>query len=296
MKKVVLKLIACTALLVICQITNVNAEEIYYTNSNGVAMTYEQYQTLLEHYSEPIIAAMPEEQFILETSGTQTKVQSETVYIETKSFVNTRGEITSTEERIITKEEYDAINPNMKASCGNWCWETTYKKLELEASTLDTASGFKMTTRCTWKQLPNIKSYDVIAVRWQNGTSSFSVSDIYGYQNYDAGNQYMTLTYANGNANIKTASNGVGISMNLADDATGPHTLSLITYGTVPSLGTVNFYHTYQHAQSNVSLANSKDYTFSASGLGGVLLFNSSSIQNKYDAMTGLSFTYNRTV
>lgn len=296
MKKVVLKLIAGVALLAACQITNVNAEEIYYTNNKNVAMTYSQYQMLLEYYSETEISMMSEEQFKLETSGIQTKLQSEAIYVETKSFINTRGEITSTEERIITEEEYESINPNARTSCGSLCWETTYKKLQLEASTTDANGGFKMITRCTWKQLPNIKSYDVIAVRWQNGTSSFSTTDYYAIQTYQQDSQVISLEYNLGNVNYNTASNGLGLSMNLADDATGPHTLTLVTFGTVSSLGSVSFYHTYQHAQSTVSLTNSQAYTFSSSGLGGVLLFNSSTIQSKYDGMTGLSFTYNRTV
>jgi len=296
MKKAVLKLMTIFTLLTVCQITNVNAEEIYYTNDKNVSMTYEQYQMLLEYFSESQIAIMSEEQFQLEITSEHIPVQKETIYIETKSFINNRGEISSTEERIITEEEYNSVNPNVRASCGAWCWETTYKKLELESEIRDGNGGFKMITECTWKQLPNIKSYDVIAVRWQNGTSSFTPTSYYGTQMYDLGSQISILEYDTDNVNFKTASNGVGLSMNLTDDATGPHTLTLITYGTVSSLGSVNFYHTYQHAQSNVSLANSQAYSFSSSGHGGVLLFNSTSIHNKYDGMTGLSFTYNRTV
>ena len=296
MKKVVLKLIASIALLTVCQVTNVNAEEIYYTNNKGVAMTYEQYQILLEYYSEPEIAVMSEEQFLLETSSEQTKIYSETIYVETKTFVNTRGEITNTEEREISEEEYNSINPNAKASCGTMCWETTYKKLLIEASIYDGMVGFKTITRCTWKQLPNIKSYDVIAMRWQNGTSTFTPTSYYGTQMYNVDDVLRVLEYDTNNTNFKTASNGIGLSMNLTDDATSPHTLSLIVYGTMSNVGNANFYHTYQHAQSNVTLDNSQAYTFSANGLGGVLQFNSSSIQNKYDAMTGISYTHTRTV
>ena len=51
-------------------------------------------------------------------------------------------------------------------------------------------------------------------------------------------------------------------------------------------------YVTYQHATSALTLANSKSYTFSSSGLGGVLYYSNSTIRNKYDGMQGLSMNY----
>lgn len=45
---------------------------------------------------------------------------------------------------------------------------------------------------------------------------------------------------------------------------------------------------TYQHATSNLTLSASKQYVFDATGLGGVLLFNSNSTRDKYDKTAGL--------
>ena len=49
-------------------------------------------------------------------------------------------------------------------------------------------------------------------------------------------------------------------------------------------------YGTYQHARnSNANtLAISKSYSFSSSGLGGVLYFSNSTYRNYYDGMTGV--------
>lgn len=294
MKKVILKLMAITIILTACYATNVQAEgNTYYTNNKGVEMTQEQYEMLLESYNENIIANMSAEWFAHENVGPQTKISEETIYVETKSFVNTRGEITSTEERLMTEEEYNSVNPNTRADCGNLCWETTYKKLQVETSSM--ANGeFKLVTNLQWKKMPQVKSYDVIAFRWENKTSSFSLDDFYGVQIYRIDGTSVTIDYNKNVVNAKTASNGVGISMNLADEAITPYDLALVAYGTIPSLGQVSFYHTYQHAQKNVNIGTSQNYTFGSGGLGDVLKF-SGSIGSSYDQMQGVSYTHNRT-
>lgn len=295
MKRIILNLMAITTILTACYTTTVQAEEgnAYYTNNNGVEMTQEQYEMLLEYYSEPYIAAMSEEQFLRETASPQTKVDEKTIYVETKSFINTRGEIVSTEENLITEEEYNSINPNARTSCGNLCWETTYKKLQVTTSSLANG-GFKLITETRWKKMPKVKSYDVIGFRWENKSASFTLTDYYGNQSYIADEYYTNINYPNGVTNANEASNGVGISMNLADEADSDYVLSLVAFGVIQPLGQVSFYHTYQHAQSNISLTNSQKYSFGATGLGGVLKF-SGSIGNTYDKMQGISYTHNRT-
>ena len=62
--------------------------------------------------------------------------------------------------------------------------------------------------------------------------------------------------------------------------------------GTHTELKTMAGYVTYQQASSALTLANSKSYTFSSSGLGGVLYYSNSTIRNKYDGMQGLSMNY----
>lgn len=49
-------------------------------------------------------------------------------------------------------------------------------------------------------------------------------------------------------------------------------------------------YGTYQHATSDLTLSQSQNYTFSSSGLGGVLKF-ANSVSSKYDGMKGVSAT-----
>ena len=47
----------------------------------------------------------------------------------------------------------------------------------------------------------------------------------------------------------------------------------------------------YQHAQSSVTLNESKNYDFSTNGYGGVIRFRSSTVAEKYDQMGGVSVT-----
>lgn len=134
-----------------------------------------------------------------------------------------------------------------------------------------------------WLSMPKYKSFDVIAFRW---TGDFSLSSYRGYQytNGNSGNVY----YYEGNSNYKIGTKAIGLSQNLVDSATSIDN-ELYAVGTCTSGGTV--YGTYQHAQADITLATSKLYNFSSSGMGGVLNFygNASGV---YDNTSGLSLSY----
>lgn len=88
-------------------------------------------------------------------------------------------------------------------------------------------------------------------------------------------------------------SNGVGLSQNLVDDTSIiSMTNTLRVWGTITNTRNYFVNSTFQHAQSDVTFAQSQNYQFSTNGLGGVLSFNNG-IGSKYDAMTGLSFSVN---
>ncbi len=64
--------------------------------------------------------------------------------------------------------------------------------------------------------------------------------------------------------------------------------ITAVQYYTVSKAGSV--YASYQHAISNISLTNSKKYTISRQGYGGVLLFDSS-VNSYYDGMSGVNIS-----
>lgn len=87
--------------------------------------------------------------------------------------------------------------------------------------------------------------------------------------------------------NYQEFSKGAGISQNLVNNSTYYyHTLA----ATVScSAGTI--YGSYQHAQGNLTLAQSKSYILSSNGYGGVVKFTDSTALSTYDKMGGISLT-----
>ena len=115
---------------------------------------------------------------------------------------------------------------------------------------------------------------------------------ISGYQKYDG----QLITYNRNSDNTKASSSftgngGIGISMNIVDSVKSTLENS-ITVRFISKANPFKIHGTYQHAQSNVTLSESKKYTFSSTGLGGVLSFDSS-VKSKYDGMRGVTLDYN---
>ena len=87
-------------------------------------------------------------------------------------------------------------------------------------------------------------------------------------------------------SNLKKTNYGWGQSMNLINNGTLCElSMWIDMYGNAGETA----YASYQHARnSNVTLAISKAYTFSSSGLGGVLYWSNSTYSNYYDGMDGV--------
>ena len=184
-------------------------------------------------------------------------------------------------DEIIAEEEqkYPASNPNSRAFQESY--STSSKTISMDYYQLksDATNVYHVYVYVTWQTTPAKKDYDVIAIRWTNGAT---LTDATGVQNSDSGKT--SYSYKGDNMNI--GSNGVGISMNL-HNSTSNHKLELKVTFTASSVGEV--YASYQHATNiATTLALSKAYTFSASGLGGVIKFNSDTVAGYYDGMKGI--------
>ena len=267
-------------------IPNVFAKDnVFFTNMNGVEKTKEEYELMSEHFDKYLVQGMPQELFD-EAVKDIDSIKTETLekkYIETITVRLPNGEVI-TKENLITKEEYDNYTPIVPledCNVGIACWETNAKEFSFNVTGSDDLKTFSV--KNIWRTMPIVRSYDVIAARYSASNSNIRRTSYSGMQ-VGKENTY----YTSGNGNIKETSNGVGISMNLYDDVND--ILNNFLFITFKLSGDVNldFYATYQHATSNVTLAQSQDYTFGASGLGGVLDYASSTIRNRYDGMQGL--------
>lgn len=123
----------------------------------------------------------------------------------------------------------------------------------------------------TWHGTPAVKGYDVMGAYLENTqlltNPSTSVSSTAG------------ISYPNA---LQKLTNGFGVSLMLPENGVSPvigQTFSVTKGGHV--------YASYQHAMSSISLANSKNYTMSKAGYGGVFKFSGTAV-NVYDRFSGV--------
>lgn len=165
----------------------------------------------------------------------------------------------------ISKEEYDSVD---LVSVLSSTVETEYKKMYINSS------GNSVILNIEWKKTPKYKSYDVIAL--MSNDVSFNTNTIFGEQKAILSNGNSLVNYNKTTQNTKLFNNGIGISMNLVNDAIYYNLTLSVNYN-----GNGRIYGNYRHAQSNVSLNESQNYYLS----NGNIVFNNSSINNKYDTI-----------
>lgn len=171
----------------------------------------------------------------------------------------------------ITKEEYESISEiNLLSSSV----ETEYKKMVISVS------GSQVQLSIDWKKTPKYKSYDVIAI--MSDDVSFIANTLIGVQTAILSDDTEIINYSFSGQNSKLLNNGIGVSMNLVNDAIY-YSLTL----RVRTNGSGNIYGNYRHAQANVSLDQSQNYYFE----NGNIIFNNTSINNKYDSILPVMIT-----
>lgn len=146
--------------------------------------------------------------------------------------------------------------------------------------------SLKMSTSCStnclvsitlnWINLPVVRSYDIVGIYYEN-TSVLRVDDLIVKSNKGSN----TFSYTN------KASNGIGTSFRLPTNVTY---LKVAQTLLVENKGTIKA--SYQHAKKSISYANSKKYSFSKYGVGGVFSFENG-IQDYYDCMLGVELSLN---
>lgn len=284
--------------------TTVHAKsDIFYINNNGIEMTEEQYNKLSKYFSDDIIQNMQYNQFEYEIEHEVKSFNYDEKYFVETTFFNKNSEKLYTISNEITKEEFDSFDYN-KANNQKFYYpalravindagdpsyhETTAKSVGIGDVSFD-HKNYRLFVQTNWKTNPIVKSFDVSAIRWTvNSNSTFTRdNDFYGVQMCkNSSNEQLIQSYGQDSNNAKVFSNGVGVSMNIFDACNSDLHTQLDIYGELS--GSMKIYGTYQHAVANVTLAQSKSYTLSSSGLGGVLYYSNSTIRNKYDNMQGV--------
>lgn len=245
-------------------------------NIKALELNDQDYATLRNVFTEARIATMSDEEIAKYLSYNLDNAISNEKYFE---VIETSNGIINREIPAEEAPDFD-IAPLVSDS-----YETNYKRIMISQSdTGDNVYYVSFTTQ--WKVTPNVKSYDVNAIRIEDGSPVNGTQT--GLQIYwtSTTGTYNHVSYAADGTNILKKSNGFGISMNLVDDASYFETNIDGLFETTSQYAKV--YGSYQHAIRSVTLAQSHSYTLSHNGYGKVVNFTSS-VQSYYDGMQGVS-------
>lgn len=315
----------------------------FYVNNNGVKMTIEQYNSFVElGYDEREIeefSAVQVEQlkeFKVDSSSSITAYYKD-VYIYDDRSSYDEGKVINVLTNEITKSEYEqGVQKNglilqgetfnnaqiLSLNLKNNYYETTYKKITLTITKdLNVATKRRVSVLLTWKQMPKVRSYDIIAMRVDKSTGDYfedgTQSGVYNYTISSApdcniGNDTIlkdTFNNSSSSWNKKALISGVsyygvGLTHELASDRIACYNDALLAIkapiksmstsisSTASTPNVLTVYASYQHASSSVDFNSvAKKYDFSTNGLGKVILFNNGMGQY-YDGMGGVSLSY----
>jgi len=241
---------------VIISILSINvyaSENQIYVNNNGVELTSKEYEFINTFYGNNYFENMTQEDYdwiaVLDINNNE-------VYYDVLYDNN--------------KLSFENLSMFANASINGTIHQTNSKRLAI-AKTCD-AVKCNILTNLTWLTNPTIRSYDVIGARF-SGTSLYNNSITTKVKSSSG------VTYYSNN---RFLSNGFGTSVKLPTSSTN----IIIEQSFYTNLGG-SIYSSYQHATSNISLANSFLYTITSSGYGKVFNFYGNAL-NVYDGMGGV--------
>lgn len=172
--------------------------------------------------------------------------------------------------RNVTIVNLDNYNDESSIGLKGTSHATESKKLII-AKTCDTRACY-INVNLTWKVNPGVRSYDVMGIRTNN--TSFYANSISTKISSSSGTYY-----SNDNTIYH---NGFGTTFKLPSSGSNIRIEQKFTSS--PS-GTI--FASYQHAQSDIPIATSKQFTISAQGVGKVFDFYGNAV-GKYDNMRGV--------
>lgn len=248
------------------------------TSAKAATLTNEEYSRLKIIFSDARIATMSNEdaQRYLSYDLENSNIVSKYYRVTETANGTVSAEVTKTE----AEEASQATNNNVTRGVS---YRTTYKNIQIVASPIS-GNHYFMKFHVNWLLTPRVKSYDVNAMRVDDVTIQEGSQK--GMQIYGSNNNYSEISYSYNGTNMVNQSNGFGISMNLVDAATE---FQLDIEAIVVSTSKwATVYASYQHAASNVTLAQSKSYNISHNGYGEVINF-ATAVENYYDGMQGVS-------
>ena len=283
------KILIMSLIALMFNVSDVKANNEYYTNSKGVVFSENQYKTFLQVYNFDYVENITVNEFNNSPFKNANQNDIHTEYSKINNLI-INNKVVETNNQIISKEEYDnSSDISLFAVCNDYdgCWETDYKKVSIridpQSYISDPGSIYVITT---WKKTPTIKSIDLIGIRME---APFTyITNKYG--EVRCGGTLMN-TYISSSTRFLFNNYGVGLSIDMPNCSNAIIQLQYSgrydnTYRWLDSA----FYGSYQHSITNITLAQSKQYSFGTGNLsmGNVFKFNNQSTYNLFDNMQGV--------
>lgn len=267
-KKELLRYIIITLVVSIIFTIDIDRPRAYqYTNYNGITMTNEEYFTLLNlGFTDDEIYYMNEETFQENKDADATLVAREVKYY--KTVYPTYGNSYTIE---VSPLEYYQQNQNTTLG-------TVTTQYKIVTSTIS-ANGSKYRYKVSeaWRQIPSVKSYDIIGVGFDGNVHVDStvyffyyVTNSSGVTSTNSDCHYKTSSDTGASTIYKIPSSFVGLSSTLYYDVSKDNPSDTITG--------LEICGDYAHATQTVTAAQASNRTINISGL-----HLGASIINKYD-------------
>lgn len=283
MSKSKLKVFVVIGFLVLCPVF-VSGKTVL--NNNGIEISEEDYNNFIKIHNHDFLMNLDIEHYNRLKELDFSTLKTDTKYI--VSSYNPNLKLFTSKE--VSEEEFNKFdekdNVPSRVTGGDY-HETTSKRL---AMTIVSGTAWDYATlELAWKKIPSTRSFDVIGF-YADGMSPRNGSQR-GQQSYHINGQYNVIDYSWNGTNIKRFDNGYGISMNLVNN-TGLQSLHCTTWADMyVNSNHGSLFGSYQHAVTNLTLANSKNYTLGGSGLGNVFIYPIN-ISQKYDGMGGTRINF----
>ena len=258
-----------------------------YVNYYGIEMNETEYSNLLGlGFTEEEIYHMEEEEFNA-NKNIESSLEATTTkyYVETVRYDST-GRVVHSNTSEVTEEEYnDDMILNMRSTATT---ETTYKKMVTTIAQAGTKYRYKVTL--TWKQLPKVRSYDIIGIGIEPSLVSIT-SDVVFNQTYcisnsctnssTINNSYYSPRGAGASFKLPTSTSITGIRAALYFDVTKDSNTTLtVMYADGD----------YAHATSTVTANQATGFWVNQAG---VIL--DSGIENYYDDINAAEASWHGT-
>lgn len=254
-------------------------EYINFKNIHGLEIPEEDYIKLRKVFTEPYLAVMTKEEFFDKMTHINfDNVKKQEKYLKLM-YDNRTGETTSS---VVTEEEY--LNSGNAVMPLNSYYELSYIYVAVDMSREGEEFVYG-SVDVIWYAQPVVRSFDVIGIRTVNMSVINGTQG--GKQIYKTNGDYQTINYLYNGTNTKNFDNGFGISMNIVNPDVTYLQCSIDSIFVIDAFPAIGF-GAYEHANKNMSLAQSQTYTLASTGKGDVFYFPSESIRKHYSNLEGL--------